>query len=91
MTTRKTTAKRTPKILPDLEAQAKRIAELEAQLEEASKPKLEVKVSNKGAVQINGLRRFPVTFYKGEWEVLFDNADKIKQFIKDNDKQLATK
>jgi predicted esterase len=90
MTTRKTTARK-PKILPDLEAQAKRIAELEAQLVEASKPKLQVKVSQKGAVQINGLRRFPVTFYKGEWEAIFENADRIKQFIKDNESELVTK
>lgn len=86
-----TTRKRTPKVLPDLEAQAKRIAELEAQLAEADKVKLVVKVSQKGAVQINGLRRFPVTFYKGEWETIFENIDRIKQFIKDNDSQLTVK
>jgi len=86
-----TTRKRTPKVLPDLEAQAKRIAELEAQLAEADKVKLVVKVSQKGAVQINGLRRFPVTFYKGEWETIFENVDRIKQFIKDNDSQLTVK
>ena len=50
-----------------------------------------VKVSPKGCVQINGIRRFPVTFYKNEWEQIFGMKDEIEQFIKDNDHLLARK
>ena len=44
--------------------------------------KPEIKVSNKGAVQINNIRRFPVTFYKNEWTQILSLADDIKAFIK---------
>jgi len=57
----------------------------------AAKKKTLVKVSQKGCVQINGIRRFPVTFYKNEWEQIFGMKDEIEQFIKDNDHLLARK
>ena len=57
----------------------------------AAKKKTVVKVSQKGCVQINGIRRFPVTFYKNEWEQIFGMKDEIEQFIKDNDHLLARK
>ncbi len=56
-----------------------------------NKKNIVVKVSPKGCVQINGIRRFPVTFYKNEWEQIFDMKDEIEQFIKDNDHLLARK
>ena len=56
-----------------------------------NKKKTVIKVSQKGCVQINGIRRFPITFYKNEWEQIFAMADDIKQFIVDNDDALAKK
>tara|TARA_A100000172_G_scaffold61325_1_gene40725 strand:+ start:2794 stop:3027 length:234 start_codon:yes stop_codon:yes gene_type:complete len=56
-----------------------------------NKKKIVVKVSQKGCVQINGIRRFPITFYKNEWEQIFAMKDEIEQFIKDNDDLLAKK
>lgn len=56
-----------------------------------NKKKIVIKVSQKGCVQINGIRRFPITFYKNEWEQIFSMADEIKQFIVDNDDALAKK
>ena len=56
-----------------------------------NKKNIVVKVSPKGCVQINGIRRFPVTFYKNEWEQIFGMKDEIEQFIKDNDHLLARK
>jgi hypothetical protein len=53
--------------------------------------KLSAKVSEKGAVSIYGLRRFPITFYKDEWEVLFEHAPKIKAFMKEHAKELKAK
>lgn len=39
-----------------------------------------VKVSPKGAVQINGIRRFPITFYKDEWAIIFGLKDRVESF-----------
>lgn len=52
--------------------------------------KPEVKVSQKGAVQINNIRRFPITLYKNEWGKIFDIIDELKKFIEDNDDKLAS-
>jgi len=49
------------------------------------------KVSPKGAVQVNGMRRFPITFYKNEWETLFSLKDGIVAFINEHDAELKTK
>ena len=49
------------------------------------------KVSPKGCVQVNGIRRFPITFYKDEWETIFGLKDRIEAFIEENGSQLATK
>lgn len=83
-------------ILPNLtqqaELQAKRIAELEAQLALANKPKaITLKVSEKGALSIYGLGRFPVTLYRGQMERLLDHASIIKAFIATNSALLAVK
>jgi phage/plasmid-associated DNA primase len=62
-------------------------------LKEKFRAKREVflKVSQKGAVSLYGLGRFPVTLYKEQWEKLLERVDEIKSFIKENDSQLATK
>lgn len=63
---------------------------VEAQREQ-SKKNIVIKVSPKGCVQINGIRKFPVTFYKNEWEQIFGLKAEIEQFIVDHDNELATK
>lgn len=55
-----------------------------------SKGELEIKVSKKGAIQINGLRKLPITIYKQEWERLFPIIDKIKKFIADHPDELTS-
>ena len=68
--------------------------QLEALVQEqaqANKKNVVVKVSQKGCVQINGIRLFPITFYKNEWEQIFAMKDEIEQFIEDNDHLLAKK
>jgi hypothetical protein len=71
-----------------------RVLELEAELAEQkakTEKALVIKVSPKGCVQINGIRKFPVTYYKNEWEVIFGLQERIEQFIIDHDSELATK
>ena len=50
-----------------------------------------MKVSEKGAVSVYGLGRFPVTLYKEQWTKLLDMADEIRRFIKDNEGRLKSK
>lgn len=52
---------------------------------------LTFKVSQKGAVSVYGMGRFPVTLYKEQWSRLLDKKDELLQFIKDNDGQLTSK
>lgn len=50
-----------------------------------------IKVSEKGAVSVYGLGKFPVTLYASQWQALFDRQEEIKEFILDNAETLATK
>jgi len=63
---------------------------VQQQVQESNK-RIVVKVSPKGCVQINGIRRFPITFYKNEWEQIFAMKDQIVEFIEENDHLLAKK
>lgn len=71
------------------------IAELERLRREnealkASKARITFKVSDKGAVSVYGLRRFPVTLYKSEWDRLLAQVDNLRNFIKENEAKLST-
>ncbi|HZJ70660.1 MAG TPA: hypothetical protein VFF36_06970, partial [Planctomycetota bacterium] len=50
-----------------------------------------MKVSEKGALSVYGLGRFPVTLYKEQWIRLLNMAEDIRAFIKENDANLKTK
>lgn len=79
-------------ILPNLEQANARIAALEAALALASKPKaITMKVSEKGAISIYGLGRFPITLYRGQMERLIAHAPAITAFIEANATLLAVK
>ena len=52
---------------------------------------LTFKVSEKGAVSVYGLGRFPVTLYQEQWLKLLDLADDIRAFIKAHDSELKAK
>jgi hypothetical protein len=76
-------------------------AELKAELErlkaenEALKNRntrgVSLKVSEKGAVSVYGMGRFPVTLYQEQWLKLLDMAEEIRTFIKDNEGKLKKK
>lgn len=83
-------------ILPNLSqenaALQAQIAALTAKLALASQPKrMTMKVSDKGALSIYGLGRFPVTLYRGQWERLISAAPEISAFIEANTALLAVK
>ena len=50
-----------------------------------------MKVSEKGAVSVYGLGRFPVTLYKEQWEKLLAMSEQIKEFIVENKDRLKVK
>lgn len=62
-----------------------------AALKKTSERGLSLKVSEKGAVSVYGLGRFPVTLYKEQWGKLLGMADDIKAFITANDHKLKAK
>ena len=74
--------------LARLEAENKALRE---QMEQRRSAQLRLKVSEKGAVSVYGLGRFPVTLYKEQWIRLLDYADEIKSFLRENDKLLKAR
>jgi len=65
-------------------------AENDALKKKKEKP-LRCQVSQKGAVSIYGLYRFPVTLYGEQWERLFKYIPVVKAFIEEHRSELATK
>ena len=55
--------------------------------------KITAKVSEKGAMSVYGLGRFPVTLYRSQWERLLDDATvtDLKAFMAANRALLADK
>ena len=74
----------------DLRAELERLkAENEAL---KAKPRgVSLKVSEKGAVSLYGMGRFPVTLYKEQWGKILDMAEEIRSFIRENDGRLKGK
>ena len=66
-------------------------AENERLKKPASRGQVSMRVSEKGAVSVYGLGRFPVTLYKEQWVRLLGEADQIRKFIEENDAILKKK
>ena len=73
----------------DMKAELER---LRAENEALKKPRAtSLKVSEKGAVSVYGMGRFPVTLYKEQWLRLLAMADEIRTFIAENESKLKTR
>ena len=59
--------------------------------EDANSGELEFRVSEKGALSVYRLGRFPVTLYVEQWTKLIKNMDKLKSFIQLNEGKLKKK
>lgn len=69
-----------------------KIQALEAANAEANKPRaLTLKVSQKGALSLYGMGRFPITLYKEQWLRVLNHAEQLKGFISANDSSLKAK
>lgn len=76
---------------PTYEELKARLAELEKQGGAKRSANLEFKVSEKGAVSVYGMGRFPVTLYYEQWTRLLERADDLKKFMEENRSRLKTK
>ena len=75
----------------DLKAELDRLRRENATLKRSASSGIRLKVSEKGAVSIYGMGRFPVTLYKEQWLKLLDMAAEIRAFIAANESQLKAK
>jgi hypothetical protein len=75
----------------ELKAELERLRAENARLKNKSAGGLSLKVSEKGAVSLYGMGRFPVTLYKEQWLRILANAPDIESFIRENDRRLKTK
>jgi hypothetical protein len=57
----------------------------------ATTSRLSLKVSEKGALSVYGLGRFPVSLYREQWERLLGVSEDIKAFIVANSASLKVK
>ena len=75
----------------EMKAELERLRQENAALKKGTASGLRLKVSEKGAVSVYGMGKFPVTLYKEQWLRLLDIGDEIRAFIAANDAQLKSK
>ena len=76
----------------ELQAEIQRLKDENEKLKKpATRGTISFKVSEKGAVSVYGLGRFPVTLYKEQWVKLLERDTDIRQFIIDNEGSLKKK
>jgi hypothetical protein len=75
----------------DIQAELERLRAENESLKQKRNTSVSMKVSEKGAVSVYGLGRFPVTLYQEQWTKLLALADEIKSFIEENKSKLKAK
>lgn len=75
----------------ELKAEIERLRAENQSLKKPSRGQMSMKVSEKGALSVYGLGRFPVTLYREQWEKLLGMAEDIRTFIQENDSVLKKK
>ncbi len=75
----------------EMQAELERLRAENAKLKNKEKGGISLKVSEKGAVSVYGMGRFPVTLYKEQWIRLLAAAPEIEAFIRENELRLKTK
>lgn len=75
----------------ELKAELEKLKAENAALKARGARGVSMKVSEKGAVSVYGLGRFPVTLYQEQWLKLLDMAGDIRRFIGEHEGQLKKK
>lgn len=75
----------------ELLAEMARLRADNERLKKNAQRKLTLKVSEKGALSLYGMGKFPVTLYREQWERLLDHSQEIRDMIEDNKHLLKLK
>jgi hypothetical protein len=75
----------------DIKEELERLRAENDRLKKRSARGVTLKVSEKGALSVYGLGRFPVTLYKEQWLRLLDMNEDIRSFIRENEGTLKSK
>ena len=75
----------------NLKAELERLRSEIAALKKGASEGIRLKVSEKGALSVYGMGRFPVTLYKEQWLKLLNMSDEIRAFIAENEARLKAK
>ena len=76
---------------PTYEELKAKVAELEKKQTRQRSGALEFRVSEKGAVSVYGMGRFPVTLYYEQWTRLLEAVPQLKEFLEENKCKLKLK
>lgn len=85
MTTQHTSSMTQAELLAIVEQLRADNAALKASVPQA---KTGIKLSEKNAISVYGLGRFPVSLYRGQWLKLFSKIEEIKAFMEANKEHL---
>jgi hypothetical protein len=75
----------------EMQAELERLRAENEGLKARKTQEIRLQVSQKGAVSLYGIRRFPVTFYADEWDIILGMADEVRTFISQHDSELKRK
>jgi hypothetical protein len=75
----------------EMKAELERLRSENAALKKRGSSPVRMKVSEKGALSVYGMGRFPVTLYKEQWLKLLEMSSEIRAFIAENEAQLKAK
>ena len=75
----------------DMKAELERLRSENVALKKGAYDGTLMKVSEKGAVSVYGMGRFPVTLYKEQWLKLLNMSAEIRAFIAENEARLKAK
>lgn len=75
----------------EMQAELERLRAENESLKATKTREMRLQVSQKGAVSLYGIRRFPITFYADEWDTVLGMADEIRTFILQHGDELKRK
>ena len=75
----------------EMQAELERLRTENETLKTKQSREMRLQVSQKGAVSLYGIRRFPITFYADEWDIILGMADEVRTFISQHDDELKRK
>lgn len=77
--------------LEQMQAMILKLSQENEALKKNATSKVTLRISEKGALSVYGLGRFPVTLYKSQWATLLERFEDIKAFMAANASQLKEK